>query len=195
MKQICLMTLALVVCAATSMAQERITSTQWQNQQTFSTAYHQGTQTLYVQREIARHYQLNGSIKMTTGFQQDQRLIQSYSQTVEDQSSMAQGSFIRVMLLQGTTLNTSLYRDSQTGRVQQNHVAHSMGLGLVTWQIGFTQARMLDEKSTLDQWVMGWVLPGQLNTKLWLAHGDDVLHQAYDNDTRMTLGIEKVFGF
>lgn len=194
MKHIWFTALALVVCAATSMAQEQPSTVKWHAQQTLNTQYHYDAQTVFVQRKIARHHQLTSGIKLALGIQHQHVLVDAYAD--ETESILAKGSFVSLMFAQGTELQSFIQHDSNIGRVQQSNIDHSADLmGPVQWQVGYSHARMLDQQQALDQWVMGFVWPGEVQAKLLLAHGDDVQHYGYQNDTRMTLGVEKVFGF
>jgi len=194
MKHIWVTALALVALAATSMAQEQQPQAKWIAHQTMHTAYFSDAQSLLVQRKMARRHVLSQDMNIVMGFQHQQVLLQTYGD--ETESRLAQGSFLSLMFANGTEVISAWQHDHSKGRVQHHSLGQTVDLnGPIVWQFGISHARMLDQQQSLDHWMMGFVWPGELQAKLLLAHGDDVQHYHYQNDTRMTLGLEKVFGF
>lgn len=79
----------------------------------------------------------------------------------------------------------------------------SLMMGLTHYQLFVTQdaeaASSLSDQQRFHEWTLGFAWHGVVETRLWLAHGDDVWQRSYGlsqaDETRMMLGVGKTFGF
>lgn len=58
-----------------------------------------------------------------------------------------------------------------------------------------SQSQVQTTQQRFNEWMLGFAWHGMVETRLWLAHGDDAIQRQYADDTRMMLGVEKTFGF
>lgn len=119
--------------------------------------------------------------------------------------AVAQETAITAYWHQHHTVQHTYLAQGQGTLTQHQLRRHHMVTPSTSWMVGLKHSQLIKSSGShyqaqstpqhFHEWMLGFAWHGMIETRLWLARGDDAIQRKYGNDTRMMLGVEKTFGF